>query len=104
MKSCCRNVHVYLAVLCLFAASVETQGQTKTNSKQPEYSSATLKGQRKQEAVAYSAHYPGLKTSLACYRCCVGESPNTKQSCETANYTNWAKGKDCGCNGESSGK
>lgn len=39
----------------------------------------------------------GYKRTIACYRCCVGEAPRTKEACEEAGFKNWKKGRDCGC-------
>lgn len=42
-----------------------------------------------------SAHSPGLKGTLACYQCCVGE---LKQDlCSQSGFNNWSRGKNCEC-------
>lgn len=45
----------------------------------------------------FTGHSPGQKGTITCYQCCVGESPNTSDTCKNLKYNNWAKGKNCGC-------
>lgn len=45
----------------------------------------------------FSSHTPGLMGTITCYQCCVGEAPNTRESCKKVQFNNWARGKNCGC-------
>ena len=49
------------------------------------------------EVAISNASTPGIKSSLICYQCCVGEEPHTKESCKKDNYDNFGQGKSCGC-------
>jgi len=55
-----------------------------------------LSGSR--EVAISNASSPGMKGSLICYQCCVGEKPHTADSCKRDNYDNFGRGKSCGCN------
>lgn len=44
------------------------------------------------------SHTTGLKTELACYKCCVAESGYTMEGCQK--FSNYKKGKDCNCTGK----
>lgn len=52
----------------------------------------------KREMAIASLNSPQFRGSIECYQCCVGEAPLTSETCKKHGLTNWARGKNCGCN------